>query len=96
MSAAASNMPNELTICTIVSQQVAGWDFKRVLTSRGANLLATLLLNPHVSDLTGSFRLYKRKVLEDLMLCVKGRAYVFQMEVSWFSCRTFNVLVAIN
>ena len=60
---------------------VAGWDFKRVLTSRGANLLATILLNPSVSDLTGSFRLYKRKVLEDLMLSVKGRAYVFQMEV---------------
>ena len=60
---------------------MAGWDFKRVLTSRGANLLATLLLNPKVSDLTGSFRLYKREVLSDLMLCVKGRAYVFQMEV---------------
>mmetsp|Transcript_105992 Transcript_105992/g.207894 ORF Transcript_105992/g.207894 Transcript_105992/m.207894 type:complete len:237 (-) Transcript_105992:94-804(-) len=60
---------------------VAGWDFKRVLTSRGANLLATLLLNPLVSDLTGSFRLYKREVLNDLMLSVKGRAYVFQMEV---------------
>ena len=62
--------------------QVAGWDFKRVLTSRGANLLATLLLNPLVSDLTGSFRLYKREVLNDLMLSVKGRAYVFQMEVA--------------
>ena len=61
---------------------MAGWDFKRVLTSRGANLLATLLLNPSVSDLTGSFRLYKRNVLQDLMLSVKGRAYVFQMEVS--------------
>ena len=60
---------------------MAGWDFKRVLTSRGANLLATLLLNPKVSDLTGSFRLYKREVLSDLMLCVKGHAYVFQMEV---------------
>jgi dolichol-phosphate mannosyltransferase len=49
---------------------VAGWDVKRVITSRGANLLATLLLNPSVSDLTGSFRLYKRRVLEDLMLSV--------------------------
>jgi len=64
---------------------VAGWDFKRVLTSRGANLLATLLLNPSVSDLTGSFRLYKRNVLQDLMLSVKGRAYVFQMEVGVFA-----------
>lgn len=52
-----------------------------MITSRGANLLANLLLNPHVSDLTGSFRLYKKAVLEDLMKSVKGRAYVFQMEV---------------
>jgi dolichol-phosphate mannosyltransferase len=34
-----------------------------------------------LSDLTGSYRLYKRDVLADLMVSVKGRAYVFQMEV---------------
>jgi len=51
--------------------------------SRGANLLANLTVNPGVSDLTGSFRLYKRDVLVDLVTAVKGRAYVFQMEVSW-------------
>ena len=60
---------------------VAGWDFKRILTSRGANLLASLLLNPSFSDLTGSYRLYKKETLERLMNEVKGRAYVFQMEV---------------
>lgn len=49
--------------------------------SRGANLLANLTVNPGVSDLTGSFRLYKREVLADLVTAVKGRAYVFQMEV---------------
>ena len=52
-----------------------------MLTSRGANLLANLLVNPGVSDLTGSFRLYKKHILEDLVKSVKGRAYVFQMEV---------------
>lgn len=71
-----------LTAVAHDSAQVAGWDFKRVLTSRGANLLATLLLNPSVSDLTGSYRLYKKDVLVELMQSVKGRAYVFQMEVS--------------
>lgn len=49
--------------------------------SRGANLLANLTVNPGVSDLTGSFRLYKREVLADLVASVKGRAYVFQMEI---------------
>ena len=33
-----------------------GWDFKRKLVSRGANFLADIVLNPGVSDLTGSFR----------------------------------------
>lgn len=60
---------------------IAGWDLRRILTSRGANLIANILLNPDISDLTGSFRLYKKDVLDDLMKSVKGRAYVFQMEI---------------
>eukprot|EP01034_Spumella_vulgaris_P021832 gene21832-27903_t len=60
---------------------IAGWDLKRIFTSRGANLLANLLLSPGLSDLTGSYRLYKKEVLADLMLSVKGKTYVFQMEV---------------
>jgi dolichol-phosphate mannosyltransferase len=35
---------------------VHGWDFKRKLVSKGANFLADTVLNPGVSDLTGSFR----------------------------------------
>lgn len=35
---------------------VHGWDLKRKLVSRGANFLAATMLNPGVSDLTGSFR----------------------------------------
>ena len=35
---------------------VHGWDFKCKLVSRGANFLADTILNPGVSDLTGSFR----------------------------------------
>jgi len=61
---------------------VSGWDLKRKLISRGANFLASLLLAPRVSDLTGSFRLYKRGVLAAIMPRVKSRGYVFQMEVA--------------
>ena len=43
---------------------VYGWDLKRKLVSRGANLFADTVLNPGVSDLTGSFRLYKKGVLQ--------------------------------
>ena len=35
---------------------VFGWDLRRKLTSRVANYLADFLLQPNVSDLTGSFR----------------------------------------
>lgn len=35
---------------------VHGWDLRRKLVSRGANYLADTVLNPGVSDLTGSFR----------------------------------------
>ena len=62
---------------------VAGWDFKRKLTSKGANFLAQFLLNPGygASDLTGSFRLYKRDAIETILPKVKSKGYAFQMEI---------------
>lgn len=60
---------------------VYGWDLKRKVTSRGANFLADFLLNPGVSDLTGSFRLYERKVLEQILPQVQCKGYAFQMEI---------------
>ena len=61
--------------------QVSGWDVRRKLTSRVANYLATILLNPAVTDLTGSYRLYMRDVIEDIMSAIQGLGYVFQMEI---------------
>eukprot|EP01053_Blabericola_migrator_P002653 Blabericola_migrator_1__2652@NODE_1752_length_3856_cov_389_225653_g1129_i0_p3_GENE_NODE_1752_length_3856_cov_389_225653_g1129_i0NODE_1752_length_3856_cov_389_225653_g1129_i0_p3_ORF_typecomplete_len240_score37_24Glycos_transf_2/PF00535_26/3_8e33Glyco_tranf_2_3/PF13641_6/2_6e20Glyco_transf_21/PF13506_6/2_7e03Glyco_transf_21/PF13506_6/0_0021Glyco_tranf_2_2/PF10111_9/0_006Glyco_tranf_2_4/PF13704_6/0_044CAP59_mtransfer/PF11735_8/0_27_NODE_1752_length_3856_cov_389_225653_g1129_i010311750 len=60
---------------------VHGWDFKRILISRTANFLAHLLLDPKCSDLTGSFRLYRREALSIIMKQMISRGYVFQMEV---------------
>lgn len=40
----------------VIPGGVHGWDLKRKLVSRGANFLADTVLNPGVSDLTGSFR----------------------------------------
>lgn len=62
---------------------VFGWSFKRKLTSRGANTLAQALLDPgNLSDLTGSFRLYRKAPLEILMRDVKSKGYAFQMEIA--------------
>jgi len=61
---------------------VYGWNFKRKLTSRGANTLAQALLQPGISDLTGSFRLYRKGCLQRLMRQCKSKGYAFQMEIA--------------
>lgn len=60
---------------------VYGWDLRRKLISRGANFLTQVLLRPGASDLTGSFRLYKKSVLESLVQSCVSKGYVFQMEM---------------
>ncbi|KTW27751.1 hypothetical protein T552_02190 [Pneumocystis carinii B80] len=60
---------------------VYGWDVKRKLVSLGANLLSKILLQHGVSDVTGSFRLYKKSVLEKIIADCKSKGYVFQMEI---------------
>ncbi|XP_044517042.1 dolichol-phosphate mannosyltransferase subunit 1 isoform X1 [Gracilinanus agilis] len=59
---------------------VYGWDLKRKII-RGANFLTQILLRPGVSDLTGSFRLYRKEVLQKLMEKCVSKGYVFQMEM---------------
>ena len=60
---------------------VYGWDLKRKFVSRGANLFADTVLSPGVSDLTGSFRLYRREVLEAVIGQTESKGYTFQMEM---------------
>lgn len=61
---------------------VFGWDLKRKLTSKGANIFADTVLRPGVSDLTGSFRLYKRPVLEKLFETTDVRGFSMQMALA--------------
>ncbi len=56
--------------------QVAGWDLYRKLTSRVANFLAHTLLSPGVTDLTGSYRLFTKSALEDIMKDVTSKGAV--------------------
>ena len=46
---------------------VHGWDLRRKLTSRVANFLAKTMLGSNTTDLTGSFRLYKKQVIHKIM-----------------------------
>lgn len=61
---------------------VFGWDLKRKLTSKGANIFADTVLRPGVSDLTGSFRLYKRDVLQKLFDITDVRGFSMQMALA--------------
>ncbi|KAI3650600.1 hypothetical protein MP228_004081 [Amoeboaphelidium protococcarum] len=63
------------------SAGVYGWSLKRKLTSRGANMLGSIMLGANVSDLTGSFRLYKKSVLDKCINSCTSKGYVFQMEI---------------
>lgn len=60
---------------------VHGWDLRRKLTSRVANFIAQVALRPRVSDLTGSFRMYRRDALAACVARTKSKGYVFQMEI---------------
>ncbi|KAJ3207588.1 dolichol-P-mannose synthesis [Entophlyctis luteolus] len=72
---------------------VHGWDLRRKLTSRVANYLADVLLTPGVSDLTGSYRLYKKDVLARMIAATKSKGYVFQMEMM-VRARQMNFTIA--
>jgi len=58
-----------------------GWDLKRKLVSIGANPFDDTLLRPRVSDLTDSFWLYKKEVLQKVITNTESKEYTFQMEM---------------
>lgn len=60
---------------------VAGWGLVRKLTSRGANLLASFVLGAKATDLTGAFRLYRKRCLLEVLQKTTSKGYAFQMEV---------------
>ncbi|PUU82654.1 hypothetical protein B9Z19DRAFT_1120427 [Tuber borchii] len=49
------------------------------IVTRAPELLASVALRPNFSDLTGSFRLYKRKVLETVISQTESKGYTFKM-----------------
>ncbi|KAK4298160.1 hypothetical protein Pmani_020745 [Petrolisthes manimaculis] len=60
---------------------VYGWDLKRKIISRTANYLTQILLRPGASDLTGSFRLFRKEALQNIVKACVSKGYVFQMEI---------------
>ncbi|MEZ0360820.1 MAG: polyprenol monophosphomannose synthase [Hydrogenobacter sp.] len=62
---------------------VVGWDFKRLILSKFANLYAIGILGlKGLSDVTSGFRCYRRSVLENVNLDrIKSNGYAFQIEM---------------
>lgn len=66
-------------ICYVGDGGVYGWDLKRKLMSKGVNIFVDIVFWFGVSDLMGSFRLYKWVVLEKLFESMDVRGFMMQM-----------------
>ena len=60
------------------------WGLLRRLISRGGNLYARAILRSPIHDLTGGFKLFRRRVLEAIPLDqVRSEGYAFQIEMTY-------------
>lgn len=60
-----------------------GWSTYRRLLSKYANILSKTILNSHIKDLTGGFKILSRKVIEEIIKSKpKSNGYTFQIEVN--------------
>lgn len=60
---------------------VHGWSLYRKLVSGVGNFIAETVMGSSVGDLSGSFRLYRRSLLDSLVRASVCRGYMFQMEM---------------
>lgn len=68
--------------------RVVNWPRYREWLSRVGNYYSRTALGLRISDLTGGFRAYRRRVLEDLDLStVASQGYCFQVDLAWRSVR---------
>jgi dolichol-phosphate mannosyltransferase len=67
---------------------IRNWGLVRRAVSAGGSLYARLVLGVPVSDLTGGFKCYRRRVLESIDLeAVRSRGYAFQIETTYRALR---------
>jgi dolichol-phosphate mannosyltransferase len=64
------------------------WPFWRKALSAWGNLYARFILGMHIRDVTGGYRMWKRKTLQSMPLeRVKSGGYIFQVEMSYLASR---------
>ncbi|EAN33025.2 Glycosyl transferase family 2 family protein [Theileria parva strain Muguga] len=59
----------------------SGWPLQRIFISKSLNYVCKTLFNPEVTDLTGSFRLYRKDVLSKVITTIHSKGFLFQVEM---------------
>jgi dolichol-phosphate mannosyltransferase len=63
---------------------VVNWPAHREWLSRGGNLYSRLALGVPIKDITGGYRVFRRRVLEELIPAgVASQGYCFQVDMAW-------------
>lgn len=63
---------------------VVNWPMSRLFLSYAANMYARAITGLRVDDVTGGFKCFRRKVLEDIDLrSIKSNGYAFQIEMTF-------------
>lgn len=67
---------------------VVNWGFKRLLMSKAANVYLRLVTGLKLSDLTGGYRCFHRRVLENINLdAVHSNGYAYIVETTFRACK---------
>ena len=75
---------------------VRNWGFVRRFISRGASVYTGLFLRMGVSDPTGGFKCFRRRVLETIDLdAITSKGYAFQIETTYRAKRAGFEVVEI-
>jgi dolichol-phosphate mannosyltransferase len=75
---------------------VINWPMSRLLLSKGANLYSHFVTGLALTDSTGGFKCFRRRVLETLNLdAVHSNGYAFQIEISFRAWKRGFKLVEI-
>ena len=76
--------------------RVVNWPRHRELLSRGGNAWTRLALGMPLSDATGGYRAYRRRVLDELHLeGVQSQGYCFQVDLAWHAWCAGNRIVEV-
>jgi len=72
--------------------RITNWSLFRLVTSRVANLIASVLVKAKIHDYTSGLRCYSTKLVRAIVADLHSQTYEIQIETVWQACRRkFNV-----